>query len=250
MFIGINCFSQTATNFTCNDCSGGSHDLFTELDAGKVIVLCWVMPCSACIPASKTTYNVVTSYQTTNPDRVFYYLVDDFGDTPCSSLNSWANTNNISESTYSKRFVNTAINMTDYGSTGMPKIVVIGGASHTVYYNVNSSVIATNLQTAIDNALAATSGIENNNSDLFNVSLSPVPSNNQTTLSVNLKSISNVKVEIYNVVGKKVSDVYNSQLKSGDNKLNINTFDFNNGMYFVKVSVADKIKTIKLIVSE
>ena len=37
-------FSQTATDFTCNDCAGSSHNLFSELDGGKVVVLVWVMP--------------------------------------------------------------------------------------------------------------------------------------------------------------------------------------------------------------
>lgn len=249
IIIGINCFSQTVTNFTCNDCSGGSHDLFTELDAGKVVVLCWVMPCSACIPASKTTFNVVTSYQTAYPDRVLFYLIDDYGDTPCSSIDSWGNTNHIISATYSFRFSNPAINMADYGSTGMPKIVVLGGTSHTIFYNVNNTVNSTDLQTAIDSALAATSGVENINSEFFNISLSPIPTVNQTILSVNIKTNSKVKVELYNIVGIKVSEIFNNQLKSGSNKININTSDLNHGIYFIKVSVADKVKTIKLIVS-
>lgn len=42
---GFMAFGQTtATDFTVNDCGGTSHNLFTELDAGKVIVLCWPMP--------------------------------------------------------------------------------------------------------------------------------------------------------------------------------------------------------------
>ena len=43
-------FAQTtATDFTANDCGGTSHTLFTELNAGNVIVITWVMPCSSCI---------------------------------------------------------------------------------------------------------------------------------------------------------------------------------------------------------
>lgn len=38
-------FSQTtATNFTVDDCNGVTHDLFTELDEGKVVIIAWVMP--------------------------------------------------------------------------------------------------------------------------------------------------------------------------------------------------------------
>ena len=41
---GFIAFGQTAVNFTGNDCAGTSHTLFTELDAGKVIVVTFVMP--------------------------------------------------------------------------------------------------------------------------------------------------------------------------------------------------------------
>jgi hypothetical protein len=251
VIFSISLNAQNATNFTCNDCSGGAHDLFTELDAGKVIVLCWVMPCSTCIPNSKTTYNVVNSYQTTNPGRVFFYLADDYGTTPCSSINSWANGSsvNISESAFSLRFSNSTIKMTDYGSSGMPKIVVLGGATHSVLFNSTVNTFnATNLQTAINNALAATA-VVGLSSEILNVSLFPVPANNQTTLTINIKSLSNVKVEIFNIVGKRVSEIFNNQLNSGNNEIQINTSDLTNGVYFVKVNADDRNKIIKLIVS-
>lgn len=249
MIFGITSFGQTATNFTCNDCNGGSHDLFTELDAGKVVVLCWVMPCSTCIPNSKTSYNVVNSYQSTNPGRVFFYMVDDYANTVCSSLNSWANTNGMPQSAFSQRFVNTSINMTNYGAAGMPKIVVLGGSSHSVFFNSTVSTFnASNLQTAINNALNTT-GIENLGFDFNKMSLFPIPAGNQTTLSIDLNEKSNVKVELYNFVGKKVSELNKDQLSSGINEIQINTSELTNGIYFVKISVADRNKLMKLIVS-
>jgi hypothetical protein len=41
--------SQTAADFTANDCNGTSHHLFAELNAGKVVVVAFVMPCTDCI---------------------------------------------------------------------------------------------------------------------------------------------------------------------------------------------------------
>ncbi len=249
IIIGVTGFAQTATNFTCNDCSGGSHDLFTELDAGKVIVLCWVMPCSTCIPNSKTSYNVVNSYQTTYPNRVFFYMVDDYANTTCTSLNSWANTNGMPEASFSLRFSNASISISDYGAYAMPKIVVLGANTHTVFFdNSVTTFNAANLQTAINNALTAT-GVNEPGSDFYNISLYPVPSNGQTTLSLGLKSISEIKIELYNVVGKKVSEIYNHQLNSGYNEIRINTSDLTNGIYFIKIGVADRNKILKLIVS-
>src|SRR5207249_4420212 len=87
IFIGVNVFAQTAPDFTALDCNGVSHNLYTELNSGKVIVLNWVMPCSACVGPSLTAYNVVKSYASSN---VLHYLIDDAGNTSCTSLSSWA----------------------------------------------------------------------------------------------------------------------------------------------------------------
>src|SRR5688572_17237395 len=139
--------AQTATDWTVNDCAGNPHTLFSELDAGKVVVITWVMPCGACIAPASTAANTVTGFG--NPNVIFY-LVDDYGNTNCASMNSWASVNSI---TANAKFTNAAIDMTDYGTAGMPKTVVLGGTSHTVFYNVNGAVSQSALQTAISNAL-------------------------------------------------------------------------------------------------
>src|SRR5262245_353846 len=125
LFLSVISFAQTATNFTCNDCSGNSHDLFSELDAGKVIVLCWVMPCGTCTSPALTSYNVVQSFQASYPNQVYFYLIDDYANTTCTSLNSWGTSIGAPPSSSSLRFSNAAIDMTNYGATGMPKIVVV-----------------------------------------------------------------------------------------------------------------------------
>ena len=143
--------SQTATNFTVSDCSGGSHNLFSELNEGKIIVLCWVMPCGACAGPTKTAFNVVNSYQTSNPGRVLFYLVDDYANNSCNDITGWASGIGV---TNQKTFINQAISMDDYGSAGMLKIVVLGGSDHKVLYNANNTVNSTTMQNAIDNAVA------------------------------------------------------------------------------------------------
>jgi hypothetical protein len=239
-------FGQTAVNFNCADCNGTSHDLYSELDAGKVIVLCWVMPCSSCIGPSKTTYNVVQSYQTNYPGRVNFYLVDDLANTNCTSLNSWANTQLIYAGATSQRFSNVAIKMTDYGTAGMPKIVVIGGPNHDVFYNSNNSVDATALQTAIDNALASTSGISANSANTFAASLFPSPADENTTLTIFVRETSKAIVEVYNMIGNKASEVTSNILYSGENKINLDTEELSNGLYFVKISVNNQTKILKI----
>jgi hypothetical protein len=137
----------TATDFTENDCNGVSHHLFSELDAGKIIVVAFVMPCGTCAPPSLAAYNAVQSYATSNPGRILFYLADDTGATTCSTLSSWGNTNAMPLATV---FSTTSFVQSQYGTPGMPKIMVLGGTDHEVLYNANSGVTTSAVQTIID----------------------------------------------------------------------------------------------------
>lgn len=245
---GLTVNAQTATNFTCNDCSGTQHDLFTELDAGKVIVLDWVMPCGACVGPSVTSYNMVTSYQSTHPSRVFFYMADDYANTVCTSLNAWATSNGIPQNAYSFRFSNPAINMLDYGSTGMPKIVVLGGTSHTVYYNANNSVNATALQNAINAALAST-GINEQNSLFSEIQVNPNPSSNDAELKFGLSQAATVTVELYNLQGRKLQDVYLGKMAAGAHTLPVNCTKLASGTYLVKLDADGKLRYVNMLVT-
>ena len=144
----------TATDFTTLDCNQVSHNLFTELNAGKVVVITWVMPCYFCINGANASWQAVQTFDMSNPGKVLYYLVDDFGDNTCNDLSAWITANNVAGGSPPFRFENVGkpINMNDYGSGGMPKVVVVGGPSHYVYFNENFS-LAVN-QPAIENAIA------------------------------------------------------------------------------------------------
>lgn len=242
--ISIFSFSQIAPNFTVNDCNGTSVDLYTQLNSGKVVILCWVMPCSSCIPASKTTYNVAQSYQTSNPNKVLFYLCDDYGDTPCASIDSWANANSITASSISLRFSNAAINMTNYGTAGMPKIIVVGGASHTIYYSANGTVDPTALQTGINNALAAANGVNEIQNMAITTSVFPNPVRNLLNISLQLEKQSNVTIEIYNNSGAKILSK-TEKCVQGNNMLEMNTKDFVKGIYYVKISNGNAYRTLK-----
>ena len=107
-------------SFTANDCNSISYNLFAELDAGKVVVVAFVMPCSACIGPSLTAYNVATSFASSNPGRVKFFLSDDLANTSCSIVSGWATNNNITPDAV---FSSTDFIETQYGAEAMPKVV-------------------------------------------------------------------------------------------------------------------------------
>ena len=240
-------FSQTAVNFTCNDCSSMNHDLFTELDAGKVIVLCWVMPCGSCIAPAAMDANTAQSYGGSYPGRVKFYLVDDNANTTCTSLASWANTNGIFPDA---SFSNLAISMYDYGGPGMPKTVVLGGASHQVFYNINGAVDPHDLQLAIEAALAAT-GVSENNASVSGIAVFPNPVKNApVTLDYMLTENSLVTIDIFNLFGEKVRAFTPGNQVEGEHKTTLDLASLSNGVYFIRIGTAETSSTIRFIVAE
>lgn len=250
LFTAISSFAmnaQTATNFNCNDCSGVNHDLFTELDAGKVIVLCWVMPCSACVTPSLNSISTVQGFASTDPGRVKFYLIDDSGNTNCTALDSWANNNGIVPDA---SFSNSSISMTDYGVNGMPKIVVIGGSSHTVFFNQNNTFDYHDLQIAIQDGLAAT-GIAEHNSVFSGINLSPNPAKRgATVLSYTLTASTPVAIDIYNTAGEKVKSVSVKNETTGKHEIALDLSGLSNGVYFISLAAGESSKTVRFIIAE
>ncbi len=235
---------RIAIDFTANDCSGSAHHLFTELDSGKVIVLVWVMPCVTCVGPALTTYNVVESYQSSHPNTVYMYLCDDIANTDCASINSWANENGMIKAI---RFSDASIDMRDYGSVGMPKIIVLG-SNHDVLYNVNNTVDATALQNAINKALTPT-GISEPNHILSSLRAIPNPACGAAEITFNLIKSSDLRIELFNLEGKMLATIFSGNLSAGQNKIPLDVAPCRDGMFLIKVSEGRRNDFIKLTVA-
>jgi len=246
--VGIVFAQTTATDFTTDDCNGVAHNLFNELDAGNVIVIGWVMPCGPCATYTLPAYSAVQSFATSHPGRVHFYLVDDYANTACATLINWGNTNNMP---LNSTFSSSDISMSDYGTNGMPKVVVLGGSNHTVYYNQNDSHINFNgAQLAISDALLAPLGIEQSISNEFEISSYPNPVNNELNISYsNIKSVV-INFTIVDVLGKVVLSIEEPSSYSTEKLIkSINVSTLNNGNYFLKISSEGVVESIPFVVS-
>src|SRR5574337_663716 len=152
LLLGFSLHAQTATEFISTDCAGNVHDLFADLNAGKVVVLTWVMPCSGCIAPANQAYAMVQSYSFNYPGRVEFWIADDYGNLSCSALGNWVSSNGM----HCPCFSDSTIRMSDYGPYGMPQTVVLGGWDHHVFYLYDTGQDTAALHIAIDSALIAT----------------------------------------------------------------------------------------------
>ena len=230
----------TATDFIVNDCDGNSHHLFSELNSGKVVVIAWVMPCPPCATHAISAYSSALNFETSHPNRVKYYLVDDFANTTCSALSSWASSNGLGSTTM---FSDAAISMTDYGQIGMPKIVVLGGLNHQIYFNQNSSTQG--IDAAIIQALQATN--TNDGLSEIEIEIFPNPSSDFLNISYNLISHSELTLEIFNMIGQSSMDIINIyNANKGTYKLDV--YNLPIGTYFLKCNSNNISKVTKFTI--
>ena len=248
LFISNVSFSQTtATDFTTNDCNGVSHHLFDELDNGNVVVIAWVMPCSPCATYSLPAYSAVQSFATSHPGQVHFYMADDYANTSCTSLSSWGNNYNMTNSTF---FSSSAVNMNGYGVDGMPKVVVLGGTNHHIYFNENDNKINfSDVQIAIDSALnnfvASTTELEST----FRLNISPNPTQEKLTINYHLNKNEEITFEIVDLLGKTVKSfvVFNS---SGNNTIDLDISELPSANYVLQFHTSEITESLKFTISQ
>ncbi len=243
LFIQFSKAQTTATDFNITTCAGTNHHLFSELDAGKVVVISFVEPCGSCIAPSLTAYAAVLSYATSNPGKVVFYISDDLANTSCATLQSWTTTNGLGAA---EIFSNSSLVQTQYGSGGMPKIVVLA-PNRQVKLNQNSSLTTGQITTAINSALATTGVNETVNSNLH-LSVYPNPVNNILSSEYFLEESSEVTIELVNMLGAKVKS-FSQKQSAGKHDFQIETEALNNGIYFLKISTVLSSQTIKVTIS-
>ena len=242
-FFSIN--AQTAVDFQVPDCSGNTYHFYSELDAGKVVVIGWTMPCGSCVLPLKTTYNVVQSYETTFPGKVQMLLADDYANTNCSSINLWANSNGLSNTI---RFSSAAIKMADYGSNGMPKVVVVAGDNRRVYYNANDAVDYVALKEAIDQAISVITSQKENSLAPLDMLVVPNPARQETTVRLNLQKDAVVSLQVVDQEGKLVIKQKQYNIKAGFQEIKIDLRDLQAGVYQVHLIMNQQLLRQKLII--
>ncbi len=240
-------FSQTiATNFTTNDCEGISYDLFDELDNGKVVIIAWVMPCGACISSSLTAYNIAESYEAINPGRILYFLVDDYGDTDCTVLTNWGETNGIGPNL--NVFASGDISMADYGTAGMPKVVVLGGSEHIVYFNKNGAAAGNvdDLEQAVLDALASDEGTGlSGNNVIASLAISAILTTNGISVNYELPYSGSIGYQIINAQGQIVNSISPKFESSGSHENTIDMGIASRGIYYLRFVFENEVKVIK-----
>ena len=237
---GVPAFAQTtAQNFTKNDCNGNPHDLFAELNSGKVIILEYIMTnCTPCVTAGNGLKSILADYAVSNPGKVELYAIAFDDSYTCADMLNWKNSNNLTTHTV---FTTGGSDVTYYGGMGMPTIVIVGGWSHQIFYKKlgYSPSENTPIRTALNNALLAASVSPVGSNTNIEVFPNPASENIHITSQVTANEVS-----ISDLSGKIVL----TQLfpEAGQHTLSLNGLQ--QGLYFITVRNQSGVLTQKLII--
>lgn len=111
--------------------------------------------------------------------------------------------------------------------------------------NNNASLLSGNIQICVQST-----GIKqfNNSVSAFMVSPNPLTDNGQFVFS--LSKPEKVNVEIFDITGKPVSEIFNGDLLAGEQKISFDTGSLAGGIYFATVKTSNGSLTRKLMVQK
>ena len=147
------------------------------------------------------------------------------------------------------KFSNPVIDMTDYGTPGMPKIVVLGGATHSIAYNLNSGVTQLGVVSAINGLLATMGSDELNNENLENPIVIPNPVSEGFSLEYTMGNETESIIEIINYSGQIVLTRTDQALSEGLQIVQFGSdLNLEKGFYILRISNGQKIQSTTFVV--
>nr|MDQ3046872.1 T9SS type A sorting domain-containing protein [Bacteroidota bacterium] len=226
----------TAMNYDFTDCAGNSQSIFADLDAGKAVIIEFFMTsCSPCITAGQTLELMKSDLMAEYPGMIKAYAFGFSNSYSCSTINTWVTNNGITSIPADSGGAQVAY----YGGMGMPTIVILGGGtSHSVLGAPYVGFVAgdtVNMAGDIRNFLNGT-GINENNQLISALNVFPNPANSEVKVVFELKSHSDVKVDLYDVTGRHVAVVADKKDQVGKMSETINTSLYATGSYVVKIN--------------
>jgi hypothetical protein len=139
--------------------------------------------------------------------------------------------------------------MTDYGAYGMPKLVVLAGATHSVCYNQNdNSIVENDVQAAVALALGSMTSVREDSDAINNVKILPNPAESKLQFQFNSEGSTYYTAEVVNVLGRTCMS-FTAHSVTGENANSVDVSDLPNGVYFLKITDKTQRDLIKFIIA-
>ena len=157
-------------------------------------------------------------------------------------MSGWASNYNIATDAF---FSTTDLDMLDYGTVGMPKVVVLGKNTHTIYYNENDNkTTQIGVENAITLALTSSTGIDEQAENNLNLTAYPNPTTG--TINVEYNSQTPVQFDVINMLGENVL----SQNTDNTKNTTIDVSKLTKGLYFLQMTTDSKTTSLKFTLNK
>lgn len=137
------------------------------------------------------------------------------------------------------------------GVTGLTHFDFIKATENVIYgYAVSSDGRVIKLA---DSVIILTGANKNNNSLPHNYSLSqnyPNPFNPTTVINYQLPHSNNVKLSVFDVLGREVAVLVNEKQEAGNHEVTFDGINYSSGIYFYKISAGSFTETKKMILTK
>lgn len=80
------------------------------------------------------------------------------------------------------------------------------------------------------------------------LSVYPNPAGKNTSVRFNAEGGEQVSIDLYNLTGARVGNIYNGRTVSGENLVDLNTESFGSGLYLLEVQVGSRVSHTKFVV--
>ncbi len=242
--------AQTAVDFYGMDCNGTMHNMFSELDAGKAVILHFYMPsCGSCPPPAQKIQSMANNILSSHPGTITAYAFPFENVTTCAYSSTWVSSNGLS--LYSP-MDSGASQVAYYGGFGMPTIVLLGGTNHRVMFSTQA--FSTSDTTIMRDSILALLGVSpsavNDISETIQgVNLFPNPANHQLSIQIELSQQTNLLIDMIDITGRQIAVISDEKVSKGVHTKFYNTEALSNGIYSLRIKTNDKMVIKKLEVA-
>ena len=251
-FASIAQVGAVAPNFTADDINGTTHDLYTYLSEGKVVIVdmfaTWCPPCWTFHNAHYLE-DLNTQFGPNGTDEVVIIAYEDDINTSLDDLNGTGN-NTLGDwvSGVSYNMINGPVALpVQYGS-GYPTISVICPSDKKIKYNLLYTNSLQEMKTQVQEVITECSmGSLEENLSKIELTVAPNPSTDLTNVAFNAMTNENAELSIYSVSGELILNSFH-QVVEGENVLELDLSPVAAGTYFLKLETPTQFSTLKTIV--